>query len=101
VSALICCGCEQIDPINPVEDPMNGDIPLDRMKAEIVAYQCLEHNTLINPELALIKKRQNTIITCQGTFRVASNARERRIMHAEANAKADTVFLIVSMIRVY
>jgi hypothetical protein len=53
VSALMCHGCEQVDPINPVEDPMNGDIPLDRMKAEIMAYQHLEHNTLINPELAL------------------------------------------------
>jgi hypothetical protein len=56
VSALMCRGCEQVDPINPVEDPMNGDIPLDRMKAEIIAYQCLEHDTLVNSKLTLIKK---------------------------------------------
>ena len=37
MSALMCRGCEQVDPINPVEDPMNGDIPLDRIKGEIVA----------------------------------------------------------------
>ena len=52
----MCCRCEQVDPTNPVEDPMNGDIPLDRMKAEIVAYQWLVHDTPVNPELALIKK---------------------------------------------